>query len=252
MTKFTAILIDDEKIARTRLGRLLSEYDDLFQIIAEAKNGEEGLEMIKRLKPDVIFLDIQMPGKTGFEILNELEVLPMVIFCTAHEEFALQAFNTMALDYLVKPIEQDRLKLTVDKLQRAKGTINKMQLDALMKLIDQQSASRKLQSIPHKIGDRVILIKLEKITHFSANEKYVDFYTLDGEKYMTDLSLKKLEEKLPDNFKRIQRGVIINSDHIREFRKYFRGKYIVVLNDVNQTKIETGRSFGEEIKELIH
>src|SRR5665647_2621175 len=98
MAQFTTILIDDEKIARTRLRRMLSNYEDLFQIVAEAKNGDEGLEMIKRLKPDVIFLDIQMPGKTGFEILNEIDVFPMVIFCTAYEEFALQAFNTMALD----------------------------------------------------------------------------------------------------------------------------------------------------------
>lgn len=252
MAQFTTILIDDEKIARTRLRRMLSNYEDLFQIVAEAKNGDEGLEMIKRLKPNVIFLDIQMPGKTGFEILNELDVFPIVIFCTAYEEFALQAFNTLALDYLVKPVEQERLQLTVDKFKRAKGTINKTQLDALMDLVSQQAETKKLHSIPHKIGDRVILIKPEKITYFSANEKYVDFYTLDGGKYMTELSLKKLEEKLPGNFKRVQRGVIVNSDHIREFRKYFRGKYILVLDDVNHTKLETGRSYTEEIKEFIH
>lgn len=251
MTKLTTILIDDETIARTRLRRLLSNYDDLFLIIAEAKNGDEGLEMIKRLKPDVIFLDIQMPGKTGFEILNELDVFPIVIFCTAYEEFALQAFNTMALDYLVKPVEQERLQLTVDKLKMARGTVTKSQLNALMDLVGQQVETKKIHSIPHKIGDRVILIKPDKITYFSANEKYVDFYTLDGGKYMTELSLRKLEEKLPDNFKRVQRGVIVNSNHIREFRKYFRGKYILVLDDVNHTKLETGRSYAEEIKDII-
>jgi len=97
----------------------------------------------------------------------------------------------------------------------------------------------------------VILIKPEKITYFSANEKYVDFYTLDGGKYMTELSLKKLEERLPVNFKRIQRGVIVNSDHIKEFRKYFRGKYILVLDDVNHTKLETGRSYTDDIREFF-
>lgn len=251
MKKFSTILIDDEKIARTRLRRLLDSFGDLFQIIAEAKNGDEGLEMIKRFKPDLVFLDIQMPGKTGFEILNELDEYPMVVFCTAYEEFALQAFNTVALDYLVKPVELDRLQLTVEKLQRAKGTIGKIQIDALMELINQQTETKKLHSIPHKIGDRVILVKPEKIAYFSAKEKYVDFFTLGGEKYMTELSLKKLEERLPGNFKRVQRGIIVNSDHIKEFRKYFRGKYILVLNDVNHTKIESGRSYTEEINEFI-
>jgi len=136
MEKFTTILIDDEPIARTRLRRLLSDYGELFQIIAEAKNGEEGLELIQRLRPDLIFLDIQMPGKTGFEMLNELDEFPIVIFCTAYEEFALQAFNTMAMDYLVKPVEPERLQLTVDKLKRAKGTIGKSQLDALLELVN--------------------------------------------------------------------------------------------------------------------
>jgi two-component system, LytTR family, response regulator len=251
MTKFNTVLIDDEKIARIRLRRLLENYGELFQITGEAKNGDEGLEMIKRLNPDVIFLDIQMPGKTGFEILKEIEAFPLIVFCTAYEEFALEAFNTLALDYLVKPVEKDRLQLTVDKLQRARGTFDKTRLDALMELINRNTETKKLHSIPHKIGDRVILIKPERITYFSANEKYVDFYTLEGEKFMTELSLKKLEERLPGNFKRVQRGIIVNSDHIKEFRKYFRGKYILVLNDVSHTKIETGRSFTEEINDFI-
>jgi len=195
MEKFTTILIDDEKIARTRLSRMLANFGELFRIIGEAKNGEEGLEMIQRLNPDFIFLDIQMPGKTGFELLNELEQFPIVIFCTAYEEYALQAFNTLALDYLVKPVEQDRLQLTVDKLKRARGTIGKPQLDALMELVNQQSETKKLHSIPHKIGDRVILIKPEKIAYFSANEKYVDFYILDGSNILTQLSIKKLKER---------------------------------------------------------
>jgi two-component system LytT family response regulator len=251
MATFTTILIDDESIARTRLRRMLSGYNGLFEIVAEAKNGVEGLEMIQRLKPDLIFLDIQMPGKTGFEMLNELVDFPIVIFCTAYEEFALQAFNTLALDYLVKPVEPERLQLTVDKLKRAKGVIGKPQIDALMAMVNQTAEPKKLHSIPHKIGDRVILIKPEKITYFSANEKYVDFYTLDGSKYLTELSLKKLEEKLPDNFKRVQRGVIVNFDHIKEFRKYFRGKFILVLDDAIHTKIETGRSYADEINGII-
>ena len=222
-----------------------------FKLFGEAKNGNEGLEMIQNLKPDLIFLDIQMPGKTGFEMLQELDEFPIVIFCTAYEEFALKAYNTFALDYLVKPVEQQRLGLTVDKLKRLETKNHKTQIDALLELIQQQTEIKQLHSIPHKIGDRIILVKPEKISYFSANEKYVDFYTIDGKKYVTELSLKKLEERLPQNFKRVQRGVIVNTDHIKEFRKYFRGKYILVLDDIANTKIETGRFYNDEINGLI-
>jgi two-component system LytT family response regulator len=251
MTRFTTLLIDDEQIARQRLKRLFEKFDDVFEIVGEAKNGIEGLELIRTLKPEVIFLDIQMPGKTGFEMLQELTEFPIVIFCTAYEEFALKAFNTLALDYLVKPVEPERLKLTVDKLQRQGKNIQKPPIEALMELVQQHTETKKLHSIPHKIGDRVLLIKPDKITYFSAKEKYVDFYTADGKKYMTELSLKKLEERLPDNFKRVHRSIIVNTDYILEFRKYFRGKYILVMDDLGRTKIETGRSYSDEIRKLI-
>jgi two-component system LytT family response regulator len=111
--------------------------------------------------------------------------------------------------------------------------------------------SKKLNSIPIRIGERVILIKPEKISYLTADEKYVDLCTLDGKRYTTNLSLKKLEERLPSNFKRIHRSVIINSDHIKEFRKYLRGTYIVELIDENKTKLETGRAYTDEIRILI-
>jgi len=251
MTRFSTLIIDDEQIARKRLIRLLENFSDVFEIVGEAKNGNEGLELIRSLKPEVIFLDIQMPGKTGFEMLQELTEFPMVIFCTAYEEFALKAFNTLALDYLVKPVEQARLKLTVDKLLRQGQNAQKPPIEALMELVQQHTETKKLHSIPHKIGDRVLLIKPDKIAYFSANEKYVDFYTTDGKKYMTELSLKKLEERLPGNFKRVHRSIIVNTDSILEFRKYFRGKYILVMDDLGRTKIETGRSYSDEIRSLV-
>ena len=251
MAQYTTLIIDDEKIARSRLRGMVENYADTFQIIGEAKNGIEGAKMIKELKPDLIFLDIQMPGKTGFEMLQELDKLPIVIFCTAYEEFALQAFETLAIDYLVKPVEKERLELTVNKLKRLKHVDSTSKLDALFELVQQQNHQKKLHSIPHKIGDRVILVKQENISYFMANEKYVEFFTKDGEKYLTELSLKKLEERLPDNFCRVQRSVIVNTEHIKEFRKYFRGKYILILDDAKHSKIETGRSFTDEIKSLI-
>jgi len=252
MATYKTLIIDDEKIARNRLRRLLNNFEDFFQIIGEAKNGDEGLELIRKLKPDLIFLDIQMPGKTGFEMLEELEEFPLVIFCTAYEEFALKAFDTVAVDYLVKPVEQKRLKLTIEKLQRIREKNTKSQIEELLQLARTRPEPKKLYAIPYRIGDRIILVKPEKITRFLASEKYVEFYTAEGKKYLTEISLKKLEERLPENFKRVHRGVIVNTDYIKEFRKYFRGKFILILDDSKNTKIETGRSYSEEIKKLMH
>jgi len=251
MANYTTLIIDDEKIARTRLRRLLEDYPAVFQVIAEAGNGIEALDLIKSRKPDLIFLDIQMPGKTGFEILQEMKEFPLVIFCTAYEEYALKAFDTMAVDYLVKPIMQDRLALTVEKLKRVNARFQKNQMEELLELMKQHTEPRKLISIPIRIGERVILVKPEKIAYLTADEKYVDLFTLDGKRYTTNLSLKKLEERLPSNFKRIHRSIVVNSDHIKEFRKYFRGTYIVELLDENKTKLETGRVYADEIKELM-
>jgi len=251
MKVYTTIVIDDETVARQRLIRLLNAFEGQFQIVAEAQNGIEGAELIDKLKPDLIFLDIQMPGKTGFEMLETLEYIPQVVFCTAYEEFALKAFNTLALDYLVKPIEEERLQLTLEKLNRSTDKTPQIQVRELLDLVRQQTETKKLLSIPHKIGDRVLLIKTEHITYFAASEKYVEFFTADGKKYLTELSLKKLIERLPDNFKQVQRGCIVNINFVKEYRKYFRGKYILVLDDLNNTKLETGRSFAEDLKEFI-
>ena len=251
MNIYRTIIIDDETIARQRLIRMLDEFHGSFDVVAEAKNGFEGAEKINTLKPDLIFLDIQMPVQTGFEMLENLTYIPYVVFCTAYEEFALKAFNTMALDYLVKPLEKERLQLTLDKLNRNSEVDSQLQVQALLKLVKQQTIEKKIQSIPHKIGDRILLIKTDRICYLLANDKYVDFYTKDGEKYLTELSVKKLMTCLPNNFKQVKRGVIVNINFIVEYRKYFRGKYILILDDVNKTKVETGRSFNNDLKNII-
>lgn len=251
MMTYRTIIIDDERIARQRLKRLLSAVSEQIEIIAEAKNGIEGATLINELKPDLIFLDIQMPGRTGFEMLSDLTHTPHVVFCTAYEEFALQAFNTLAIDYLVKPVEEERLELTFEKLNSKIGKSTTQQIAALLKLVNTQEGEKKIQSVPYKIGDRVILIKTDKITHFEAKDKYVEFYTREGKKYLSELSLKKLSTRLPENFKQFHRSLIVNTNFIKEFRKYFRGKYLLILDDQNSTRLETGRSYANTIKEYL-
>lgn len=251
MNSYRTIIIDDEAIARQRLSRLLADYGTRFNVIAEGKNGIEGAALINEQKPDLIFLDIQMPGKTGFEMLQELTHLPKVVFCTAYEEYALKAFNTLAVDYLVKPVEKERLYLTLEKLDRNTLGTPGLQIGELIELVKQKTDDKKLQSIPHKIGDRILLIKTELICYFSATDKYVEFHTTDGKTYLTEMSLKRLTERLPASFVQVQRGIIVNLDLVKEYRKYFRGKYILVMDDVGGTKLETGRAYTSFIKELL-
>jgi two-component system, LytTR family, response regulator len=251
MKPLRTIIIDDEAIARLRLVQMLTEYNGQFDVIAEAKNGIEGAELVNKLKPDLIFLDIQMPGKTGFEMLEILTDIPMIVFCTAYEEYALKAFNTLAIDYLVKPVEKERLQLTLDKIHQKSVENPISQVQELINWVKQQTDSRKLQSVPHKIGDRVLLIKTEAITHFAANEKYVEFFTADGKKYLTELSLKKLLERLPENFIQVQRALLVNANYVKEYRKYFKGKYILVLDDTNRTKLESGRTYADNLKQRL-
>jgi len=250
MTSYKTILIDDEAIARKRLASLLEVHPDQFTGIAEAKNGIEGAKLINHLKPDVVFLDIQMPGKTGFEILEDLTFIPKIVFCTAYEEYALKAFDTLALDYLVKPVEAERLQLTLEKLKVDNQL--EFQVQELLGFVKQQNEIKKLQSIPHKIGDRVILVKTEQVTHLYAKDKYVEFFKSDGSKYLTELSLKKLLERLPEEFIQIQRSIVVNRNFVKEYRKYFRGKFILILDDTKNTRIETGRSYTEKINELLN
>ncbi len=226
MKKYKTIIIDDEQIARDRLKDLLLQFDDKFDIIAQAKNGIEGYEMINKYKPDIIFLDIEMPGKNGFEMLQNLSHQPQVVFCTAFDHYALKAFETLAIDYLVKPIIKDRLEKTIDKLDHQNShSINFKKILSILENNDKQP--KKITTLTHKVGDKIILVHIDKITFLKASEKYVEFFTFEGEKHISDFSIKKLLEILPDNFYQIKRGIIVNSNHIKEYRKYFRGKYLI-------------------------
>jgi two-component system, LytTR family, response regulator len=240
------ILIDDEPLALNRLQRLLSKYPHVFQIIGEAKNGQEGLEMIEKLKPDVIFLDIEMPLLNGFQMLAKLTHQPIVIFATAFEEYAIRAFEEYAIDYLLKPIEEERLQKTIQKLQ------NQIPQEAyshkIYDLLNHFQPKKEMTSITVKLGDRILLVRLEEITYLEAEDKYVYVHTIDHKKHLIDESLTSLEEKLPDYFIRISRSNIVNTNHIQELQKYFNSKLILVLNDASKTKLTSGTSYYAKLK----
>jgi two-component system, LytTR family, response regulator len=247
----TTLLIDDEKLALSRLKRLLAEYD-FFEIIGEAANGLEGLEMIENLKPELIFLDIEMPGLNGFEMLARLTFMPVVIFATAFDQYAIRAFEENSVDYLLKPVEKERLDMTVARLKKLTTSGNKsVENQQLMQMLESFKPKKELQFISVKAGEKILLLRFEDVSYFEAEDKYTFLITTEGRKHLTDYTLTALEEKLPAHFLRISRSVIINSQLVREIQKHFSGKFVLFLSDKAQSKLESGLKYSDNVKSLL-
>jgi two-component system LytT family response regulator len=252
MRPYTALLIDDEKLAVKRLTRLLDYYPEIIQVVGEACNGQEGLILIERLKPDLIFLDIEMPVLNGFEMLSQLQYMPVVVFVTAFESYAIRAFEENSVDYLLKPVEKERLQLTLERLKKLRMENKSIDYNQqLFHAIEQLKPKKELISIPVKMGERILLIRLEEIIYFEAEDKYVYLHTHEDKKYLIDYSLTTLEEKLPAFFIRASRSVIINQRFIKEIQKYFSGRYVLLMNNKTQTKITTGLSYADKVRALM-
>lgn len=239
--KWKTLIIDDEKIARERLKRLLTKFSDKIELIGQAADGEEALEMIKKLQPDLLFLDIQMPVLNGFEMLAKLDSPPLIIFTTAYDQFALKAFEENTIDYLLKPIEADRLSKAVQKL----AGLPVRQIDAYQKQLQQLLASvqsKKIQRFPVKIGDKIIYLDYEDIYFFKASEKLVQLHTFDSDFILSE-SLIELEQKLPGNiFQRSHRSAIVNVHYIKEVYRWFSGRYRIVMKDKAKSELPLSRN----------
>jgi|LauGreDrversion4_2_1035121.scaffolds.fasta_scaffold00040_9 two-component system LytT family response regulator len=246
MNLLKTIIVDDELIGTQRLKRLLEPYQ-LFDIVAEASNGKEGFELIEEIHPDVIFLDIEMPVMNGFEMLKSLRHKPKVVFTTAFDQYAIQAFEENSIDYLLKPIEKERLDLTVKKLQSSASFSPDML--AIQDLIDAMRPKKELKTLTVRLGDKIMLIKLDDISYIEAEDKYVFLHVAEGASHLTDFTMAYLEEKLPEQFVRIHRSFIINSDHIKEIRKSFNGSLVFMLNDKDHSRLNSSRSYSANLRE---
>lgn len=245
---WSTLIIDDEQLARERLKRLLTGLKDNFEIIGEAANGDQAQALIESLKPNIVFLDIQMPGKNVFEILTEITHKPFVVFCTAYDQYVLQAFDSLSIDYIIKPVEVVHLLRVISKMEKIAQQISVYSLQTVIDAIGKVESRKSPTSIPHKVGDKTILVKLDKVVYFEAEDKYVNFYNLEGNRFISDQSLKSLEEKLPESFIRVSKSVILNKDFVIEFHKYFRGRVVFVMEDIKKTRIISGGSYSESIR----
>lgn len=245
---FKAIVIDDEPAARRLMQSLLQDYRDVVEVIGEASNGREAITKIESLRPDLIFLDIQMPDLTGFEVLEALQHKPNIIFTTAYEQYAIRAFENFSIDYLLKPIKEERLEQSIRKLKKFGKLGSHIDVPGLQQIIQQLKAPQKATALPIKTGDRINLLKFDQISYLEAQDKYVFIHTIDGQKHLTDQTLSLLEEKLPPQFYRVQKSYIINKERIKEMHKHFNGRFLFTMEDKNSTKISSGRTYQEAIK----
>ena len=236
-----ALIIDDERLARKELTNLLQEYPEI-EIVGEAVNAEDAEEKIQALQPDLLFLDIQMPGKTGFELLETLDSVPDVVFTTAYDEYALKAFDFNALDYLLKPIEPDRLKEAVTKL------INRPKKEVVAEIVSDQKLGPQ-DRVFVKDGDKCWFVKLENIRLFESDGNYIKIY-FDNFKPMIHKSLNALDEKLDDrSFFRASRKHIINLTWVESIESWFNGGLMVVLRGGD--KVEVSRRQAARFKEMM-
>ncbi len=245
MKSFRTLIIDDERLAREELKLLLKDYIEI-EIIDEARNGEEGIQKINELKPDLIFLDVNMPEMSGFDMLKHLDEIPRVIFVTAYDEYALQAFEVNALDYVMKPVDPDRLKDAVQKLNTNEDDF-----------VSSNSAALTRKNRPLTVNDRVFIkdgekcwfIELSKVRMLESEGNYVKVY-FDGFKPLILRSLNSFEDRLdPEYFFRANRKFIINMQWITKVENWFNGGLQVELREGE--KVEISRRQAIRFKELM-
>ncbi|SDD23476.1 LytR/AlgR family response regulator transcription factor [Niabella drilacis] len=242
MKHMRTIIIDDERLARTELKKLLHEFPEI-EVIDEAGNAEEGMRKINTQQPDLIFLDIQMPGKSGFEMLEELEYTPLVIFTTAYDEYALRAFEVNALDYLLKPVDSKRLEDAIKKLNLPDYEESEAASFTNHEVLNENS------QVFVKDGDRCWFVRLSDIRLFESVGNYAKVF-FGTNKPLILKSLNALEERLdPKAFFRANRKHIINLRMIEKIEPYFNNGLLIELKDGE--KIEVSRRQAVKFKEMM-
>lgn len=258
--RLSAFLVDDESLALDRLQRMLIQFPELH-ITGTATDPISAIQTLNNSTPslDVLFLDIQMPGMNGFELLSRLTVQPFVIFTTAFDQHALRAFETNAIDYLLKPIEPVQLERAIAKLGRLRPIVKPewQQNPALPQLLKELTAS--LQEghpsypsrIASRVGERISFLPLDDVTHFIAQDK-LTFAVANGKRHCIDQTIADLEHRLdPAKFLRIHRSALVNADWIHEVNSWFAGKVVVTLKDAQHTQLTVARDRVRTLKEHL-
>lgn len=238
--KIRTLIIEDEAPARTLLRKFLEGFEEI-DVIGECADGFSGLKVINETQPDLIFLDIQMPKLTGFELLELLENLPEVVFTTAYDEYAIKAFDLNAVDYLMKPFSKQRLRQAVDKvIERFKLRLSAK--PKIEKLIEHVHAKNKsLERVVVKSGSKIHIIPVDQIEHIEAQDDYVFIYSPEG-RFLKKETMQSIEQNLPaEQFIRVHRSHIVNIRQIQRLEQYGKENYLLILKNGNQVGVSKSR-----------
>lgn len=247
MKKHSVVIVDDESPARELIRNFLASKDE-FEITGEADNGFQGCMLIHKLKPDLVFLDVQMPKLTGLELLDLLEKpLPFIIFSTAYDHYAVQAFEKNAVDYLLKPYNRDRFDQALNRyltssIQRATNDIQSIE--------DLQAREIKLNRIPVRSGSKIYVLKLEEVKYIEAQDDYIKIFSSKGA-FLKQQTMKYMEHNLPgETFIRIHRSYILNINFLHQLDIYDRAGYTAITSDNN--RLPVSRKGAAKLKKVIH
>jgi two-component system, LytTR family, response regulator len=233
------IIVDDERLARVELRSMLEDYENI-EVVDETENVSDTVNSIEKNKPDVVFLDIQMPGESGFDLLNKVEPLPKIIFVTAHDEYAVRAFEVNAMDYLLKPVNPDRLARSLGRLESEESQDE----DSLPKLDYEDRMFITLDN-------EMLFLRLRSIVCINAAGDYSEIVTHNGRKGLVLKTMKEWEKKLPDKqFIRIHRSTIINMEYIDRVEEWFNYSYHVFLKGINKPLVMS-RRYAAKLKQVF-
>ena len=234
-----AIVVDDERLARKELILMLSDFSNI-EIAGEAADISTAQKLLAEKNPDLVFLDIQMPGESGFDLINSIPVNTKVIFVTAFDEYAIRAFDVNALDYLLKPVNPKRLKETIERIEQLGKTVSSS--DNLKKLAESDRLLVTLNS-------RLQFVKIKNIIYISAAGDYTEIQTSDNQKGITLKSIKEWEARLPEStFARIHRSTIVNLEFVDKIEEWFQKSYRIYLKTVEQP-FDVSRRYTSKLKE---
>jgi two-component system LytT family response regulator len=252
-----AYVVDDESLALKRLNRLL-QATGCIELLGSTTSPATALKFLETESIDVLFLDIQMPGMNGFELLARLPIQPMIIFTTAYDEYALRAFEVNSIDYLLKPIEPQQLDRALKKIAQLRDTGKSLELQTQLQTIAAKLA-RDFASVPRespdricsRVGDRIVFIELDKITHFFSEDK-LTYAATEIKKYIVDYTISELEQRLESRgFVRIHRATLINLHLVDELYRWFGGRMLVRMKDKNRTELTVARDHVKSLKERL-
>lgn len=257
-TKLRAYLVDDEELAIARLKRLLARYADI-EVVGTATDPSVALEFLNSENVDVLFLDIQMPVMNGFELLARLVEQPSIIFTTAFDEYALRAFEVNSIDYLVKPIDSERLERAIRKLGRVRPAVKArwQQGPEMAAILKDLAASLRAQQpeylrrIASRVGERITFLDLDAVAYFVAKDK-LTYAVVKEHLHCVDQTIAELEQRLDSaRFVRIHRAVLLNVDFIHEVNSWFAGRVVVSLKDAARTELTVARDRVRSLKDRL-